>query len=174
VLQSKSQFHSGRGVVRLFGEGTSPWGQTLNPSLAHFIQLQRSLSIACPDAPLQATTGLGTLPHVMAPSTIRLHVDAEVSLAVRRAPGRSIGAILRCSVGDGCDLTIWGGLELEMPGKRREPALASAMTPALFSLAFWCVSRSPDDALSLFVAPTDKEARIRELEALAALSRCAQ
>ena len=85
MLQSKSQFHSGRGVVRLFGEGTSPWGQTLNPSLAHFIQLQRSLSIAYPDAPLQATTGLGTLPHVMAPSTIRLHVDAGLQRAQRGA-----------------------------------------------------------------------------------------
>ena len=160
VLQSNVQFHREGLVMPLFEEGRSPWGQRLSPSLAHFIEIRRSLSIAFPNAGLQHAAGLGTLPHVLDPTSIRLHVDAALSLAMRRMQERSVGAILRCDIGDGCDLTAWGRLLLETPLNGRDPSARGATAPAVFTLEFWEVSR--------------EAARRRALETQAALSRCAQ
>lgn len=160
MLQSNAQFRQERQVVPLFEAGASPWGQRLSRSLAHFIDVGRSLSIICPDAGRQEAAGSGTLPHVLDPSTIRLHVDVALSLALRRTSDRSMGAILRCDIGEGCHLTIWGRLLLEMPPSERTLSARGMTAPAVFMLEFWEVSR--------------EKARIRALETQAALSRCSQ
>lgn len=176
MLQSvlPSQSHS---IVNFSREKADSWGRVLNPSIAHFIQGSRVLSIDCPNTVLEATAGIAQLPHVMDLSTIRLHVSKGLELAARREPERSLDAVLGCMIGDSCELKIWGLISPEdaVDGAPSTGSTSYAMAPTMFSLVFWEVSRVSFGVLPALLAELmAKENRIRKLEMQVALSMCSQ
>lgn len=182
MLHSIVAPNMGHPVVHHFGEGAAVWGQAVTPSVAHLVQTCRDIAIdysrVGPGIVFEVVSGPATLPHVVDASTFRFHAEATAFRTAAGRPNSTIDVVLRCEVGDECSMKLWGRVSAENPALlwdrpfRRGQGIT---IPVLFTLSFWEISRTPDARMHRLIKDaTEKDRRIRELEAQVALSMCAQ
>ncbi|NKK82270.1 hypothetical protein [Rhizobium leguminosarum] len=184
MLQSITCPNIGHAIVHHFGEGAAVWGQTITPSVAHLVQAQRELAIDYsrirPGIVFETVSSVAMLPHVIDGSTFRVYVE---STAFRRTVVRreaALEAFIRCDAGAECTLKLWGRVATESPSQQSDHLTAidhkvAATLPVIFTVTFWEISRAPDARMEQMLKEvSEKDRKIRELEAKVALSMCPQ
>jgi hypothetical protein len=117
------------------------------------------------------------LPHVIDPSTLRVHVGTT---AYRHAAGRldaTVEAVIRIDVGGDCALKIWGRATAENPAPQEPASIPhpASTTPIIFKVTFWEISRANDARFDqLLRESVEKDREIQQLRAQVALAMCSQ
>ncbi|MFK0166583.1 hypothetical protein [Rhizobium sp. NPDC090279] len=174
--------NAGHPVVHHIGEGASVWGHAITASIAHLIQLNHEIeldySLIGAGVVFQRTSGAAMLPHVLGENAVRLQVEKATFRRAAGNPQIGTGAIACVSIGDSCILKLWGHIAVDDSSMRWDHPMGSdrgITVPAIFTVSFWEVSRTAETRLSTLLRETaEKDRRIRDLEAIVALTVCSQ
>lgn len=171
MLQTVVRPNISQALHHSFGNGATVWGHAITPSIAHMLQGHRELGIRYseirPGPVFEICDGVALLPHVIDASTLRLHAEASAFRRVTNQSESAVEAVVRCAIGDACNLKLWGCISAENTSRTSEAA-SRDMTitlPVIFDVAFW--------EISPMKAP-GKERESQELRARVALSTCSQ